>query len=125
MWSDTIDSLMGRMPPPWRYRWCESNACACLGCANRSGGLTRDGFSKADWSKWTARNPNKKSDCEWGKLEYNSSKPDFRQLCQELVDDLDSWMEFDEQPSMLWQEYEKSMNLIRKVRRALKETQND
>lgn len=62
---------------------------------------------------------------EWEKLGYISPEPDFRQLCKELVDDLDSWMEFDEQPSMLWQEYEKSMNLIRKVRKVLKETQND
>ena len=55
---------------------------------------------------------------EWA----NKSYPNFYKLCQELVDDLDSWMEFDEQPSMLWQEYEKSINLIKKVRKALKES---
>ena len=62
---------------------------------------------------------------EWEKLGYISPEPDFRQLCQELVDDLDAWMEFDEQPSLLWKEYENSLNLIKKVRRALKECKND
>ncbi len=66
-----------------------------------------------------------KSIKEWKKLGYISPEPDFRQLGQELVDDLDAWMEFDKQPSLLWKEYENSLNLIKKVRRALKECKND
>lgn len=46
----TIHQLINNMPKSWRSHWCEATiACACLGCANNSGGLTKAGFSKSDW----------------------------------------------------------------------------
>jgi len=49
---------MSAMPMDWRYRWCESGACGCLGCANASGGVGAAGYSKQDWEGWVTDNPN-------------------------------------------------------------------
>lgn len=53
----TIDAFMENMPKDWRYRWCESKRCYCLGGANCSGGLRARGFTKEDWQKWVDKNP--------------------------------------------------------------------
>jgi hypothetical protein len=53
----SIEIVMNRMQPDWKYRWCESNACGCMGCANRSGGLNVLGYSKEDWEEWVSKNP--------------------------------------------------------------------
>ena len=47
-----LDALMAQMPERWKRRWCKSQACACLGCANVSGGLARQGYTEADHQKW-------------------------------------------------------------------------
>ena len=47
-----IEMAMREMPYAWRMRWCESEACACMGCANRSGKLERLGFTKEQWTAW-------------------------------------------------------------------------
>lgn len=47
-----IEMAMWKMPYNWRMIWCESGACACLGCANRSGKLERLGFTKEQWTAW-------------------------------------------------------------------------
>jgi hypothetical protein len=47
-----LDALMAKMPEPWKGRWCKSQACACLGCANISGGLARKGYTEIDHQKW-------------------------------------------------------------------------
>jgi hypothetical protein len=52
----TIDVIMNSMPPDWRKKWCSSNACACMGCANVSGGLTSKGYKKEDWEEWMRGN---------------------------------------------------------------------
>ena len=55
---DKIDKLMQSMPVENRYRWCEAELCACLGCCNRGPrGLIALGFNKADWLWWKTRNP--------------------------------------------------------------------
>lgn len=54
---DILDELMNKMPLLWRYYWCESVACACLGCANSSGGLTENGFNRKDWEQWVKEHP--------------------------------------------------------------------
>lgn len=53
----SIDVLMAKMPESWRFRWCEGikTGCACLGCANVSGGLVRQGFTKKEWEEWVKR----------------------------------------------------------------------
>ena len=51
-----IDELMDEMPEEWRLRWCNSQACACMGGANCSGGLMKMGFTKAEWIDWLKRN---------------------------------------------------------------------
>ena len=51
-----IDAAMNSMPPEWKSRWCNSHMCACLGCANKSGGLTAKGYTYQDWMNWVSRN---------------------------------------------------------------------
>lgn len=48
-----IDELMNKMPPEWKNRWCESPCCGCMGCANRSGG-----YSRQEWKDYLKRNNN-------------------------------------------------------------------
>lgn len=55
-----INEIMLSMPLEWRYRWCESKACCCLGCVNRAGGIEAQGFTKEDWLEWVNRNPKPK-----------------------------------------------------------------
>lgn len=47
-----IETAMRKLPYSWRMRWCEARACACMGCANRSGRLQRLGFTKEQWTAW-------------------------------------------------------------------------
>ena len=47
-----LKGLLDVMPAEWAARWCEGGGiCACLGCANNSGGLRKEGFSKAEWEE--------------------------------------------------------------------------
>ncbi len=52
--NDSIYKLMGKMPHEWTRRWCEPDelGCACLGCANHSGGLLKNGYTKEDWQEY-------------------------------------------------------------------------
>lgn len=50
-----IDAAMMSMPPGWKSRWC-NNMCACMGCANKAGGLTAKGYTYQDWRDWISRN---------------------------------------------------------------------
>lgn len=45
------------VPESWRYRWCSSGPCACMGGANCSGGLRGLGFTFEQWQEWVAKNP--------------------------------------------------------------------
>lgn len=51
-----IDAAMNSMPPGWKSRWCNSHMCACMGCANKAGGLTAKGYTYEDWRDWISRN---------------------------------------------------------------------
>jgi len=51
-----IDAAMNSMPPGWKSRWCNNHMCACMGCANKSGGLTAKGYTYQDWRDWISRN---------------------------------------------------------------------
>lgn len=51
-----IDAVMNFMPLEWKSRWCNSHMCACMGCANKSGGLTAKGYTYEDWRDWISRN---------------------------------------------------------------------
>jgi hypothetical protein len=53
-----VDAVMNGMFPSWRYRWCESEVCACMGCANRAGKVH---FSKEEWESWVKENPEEKN----------------------------------------------------------------
>lgn len=46
-----IQSLLLRMPLEVRTRWCNPDefGCGCMGCANVSGGLSREGVTEAEW----------------------------------------------------------------------------
>lgn len=62
-----IDAVMAAMPVEHRYRWCDSEACACLGCCNRGPeGLIASGFTKGDWKWWITRHPEPEKD-KYGK----------------------------------------------------------
>lgn len=50
----SVESLILQMPAKWRMRWCEAEACACMGCANRSGRLQQLGYTKESWLAWKA-----------------------------------------------------------------------
>lgn len=54
--SALLNNLMASMNPEWRKRWCSSQACACMGCANVSGGLAQNGFTQEDHSNWLRNN---------------------------------------------------------------------
>lgn len=54
--SALLNNLMASMNPEWRKRWCSARACACTGCANFSGGLAQNGFTKEDHSNWLRGN---------------------------------------------------------------------
>lgn len=62
-----IDKLMQSMPVEWRYRWCESEVCACIGCCNRGPeGLLEKGYTRGDWEWWKVRHPEPRKD-KYGK----------------------------------------------------------
>lgn len=48
---EILQQKLSEMPVPWRVFWCEAQMCACMGCANRSGGLTAAGFTKEEWEQ--------------------------------------------------------------------------
>jgi hypothetical protein len=49
--SDEVDAIMQTMPEDWRYRWCESKVCACMGCV----GVGSRDVTKAEWHVWVSR----------------------------------------------------------------------
>jgi hypothetical protein len=53
---EDVDREMQMIPASWRNRWCDSQTCACMGCANISGGLCAKGYTKEDWEQWRKRN---------------------------------------------------------------------
>jgi hypothetical protein len=50
-----IDEFMKTVT--YKYHWCNNTICGCLGCVNKQGNLLANGFSKAEWQAWVARNP--------------------------------------------------------------------
>jgi len=50
----TVDEQMKGMVEDWRYRWCDSGRCACLGAANCSGHFKG---TKEEWEQWVKDNP--------------------------------------------------------------------
>lgn len=52
-----VDEIMHGVPERSRYRWCNSNLCACMGCVNMSTRLNRQ-----EWESWVMRNPKNKID---------------------------------------------------------------
>jgi len=55
MTTKRIDGPMEMMHPTERYRWCEFDACCCLGCANVSGGLLAKKVTHEQWLDWVVR----------------------------------------------------------------------
>lgn len=47
-----ILSWMRHLHVDTALKWCDSSACACLGCANNSGGLNKRGVTKEEWQEW-------------------------------------------------------------------------
>ena len=47
----TLRTLLAKMPVEWRDHWCDPGefGCACMGCANNSGGLEKLGYTAAEW----------------------------------------------------------------------------
>lgn len=57
-------------------------------------------------------------------LDKNIKVDDYESLCKLLVQDLDLWMEYDGQPSKLPDEYKNTLDLIYRVRRFIKYSDN-
>jgi hypothetical protein len=49
---EQVHQIMMEMYPEWRYRWCGSWACACMGAANCSGGAASKGVTFEQWEEW-------------------------------------------------------------------------
>ena len=49
----TIDELM--VDAPFKYRWCDADLCACMGCVNNF--IATNGFTREQWEEWVSRNP--------------------------------------------------------------------
>lgn len=54
---ETVDKIMQSIPFEWRYYWCESKICCCLGCVNKAGGAVAKGITKSEWEEWVKDNP--------------------------------------------------------------------
>jgi hypothetical protein len=59
-----LDKLMKEMPLEWRYYWCDPKSiCACMGCANRSGGIHwKHKYTREEWEEWVKENPDPRKD---------------------------------------------------------------
>ena len=57
----SLDHLMKGMPSHWAERWCDAGACACMGCANRSGGIAAHGYTRSDHARWLYSNRSNKT----------------------------------------------------------------
>jgi hypothetical protein len=59
-----LDKLMKEMPLEWRYYWCNPKSiCACMGCANRSGGIHwKHKYTREEWEEWVKENPDPRKD---------------------------------------------------------------
>jgi len=49
---EQLNELMMAMPSEDRTRWCSSKICGCLGAANCTGGLLKEGFTFEEWNDW-------------------------------------------------------------------------
>jgi len=52
---DESSSVRSPMSVMSALRWCESEACCCMGCANGSGKITDIGVTKSEWQEWWHR----------------------------------------------------------------------
>lgn len=48
---EEIYELMSKVYPQHRMNWCGSNACACIGCVNRSSPI-RELITREEWEMW-------------------------------------------------------------------------
>lgn len=76
----TLDELMTAMPQDWRERWCGSGACACMGCANRSGGVDKYGYTQEDVSEWVKLHPREEYRIELESLVLNGLEDTYQSL---------------------------------------------
>lgn len=51
-----VDEIMARIPERFRFigLWCNSDACFCLGCINRTWLEGKD-VTKKEWEAWRSR----------------------------------------------------------------------
>lgn len=53
-----VDAFMAKVYEPFRYRWCDSTMCFCMGCVNRSASSRQDrSITREQWDAWVKRNP--------------------------------------------------------------------
>lgn len=46
---EEIKKEMEKVKPSFRYRWCESKECYCMGCVNKIG---QANLTKNEWLRW-------------------------------------------------------------------------
>lgn len=54
---DEVDEIIKGVELSWRYIWCDSLICGCLGCINKSGRVESMGVSRFEWNQWVKDNP--------------------------------------------------------------------
>lgn len=52
-----VNRIMENIYSEFRYRWCEADACACMGCVNRSEinvqkKMQVSPITKEEWQRW-------------------------------------------------------------------------
>ena len=70
---EQLHSIMMTIPVDWRYYWCGANACGCLGCVNKSGGLATKGFTQEEHAQWVRENPKLKTNNQTTIWIYNDN----------------------------------------------------
>lgn len=52
---DRFNAVMNSIPSSHRYRWCNAEACFCMGCVNLQ--VLKAGFTQTDHQEWVRRTP--------------------------------------------------------------------
>lgn len=50
-----LDHVISYVPEWYQKKWCSGGMCACMGCANGSGGLAALGVTEDEWKAWRSR----------------------------------------------------------------------
>lgn len=90
---EKFDQLMAEMPASWRYNWCTSSFCSCMGAANCSGGLVKAGFTKKHWDYWVSQNPEPELGQPIKSISFNPPEAKAPAAAISSADDFFAWQD--------------------------------